>query len=109
MLVSFEAPKYSTLHLFSIQADRSTASSVQENKKERGIEVPSFLAMVKNIYVGIARKLMICMVPRAPSSTERREIASLLCSPTMLIKSYGLSTAYWEMTFAPKCMNIDFF
>jgi hypothetical protein len=72
VLVSFEARKYSTLHLFNIWAGKSTASPIQENKKERGIEVPYFFAMVMNSSVVVAGKLVICTVPRAPSSTERR-------------------------------------
>ena len=39
--------------------------------------------------------------PRAPSSTETREIVALSGASMIVTKSYGPSTAYWATTRAP--------
>ena len=58
-------------------------------KREGVIEEASFyfFAMAMNLSMGMAGRLIICMVPRDPSSTETRVIVSLSGASTMFTKS----------------------
>src|SRR5437899_8739376 len=50
---------------------------------------------------GIAAIVMPATPPRAPSSTDTREIVALSGASMMVTKSYGPNTAYWATTRAP--------
>src|SRR5262249_53198582 len=50
---------------------------------------------------GRAAIVMPAIPPRAPSSTDTREIVALSGASTTVTKSYGPSTAYWATTRAP--------
>ncbi len=65
------------------------------------LSVVYFLIFARKSSMGVAGMLIMCTVPREPSSMETRVIASLSGASTMLTKSYRPSTAYCWRTFAP--------
>jgi len=68
-----------------------------------GLKILSYFLMdAMNSSMGMAGKVVICMVPREPSSMETLATVLLSAASTMLMKSYSPKVACCESTLTPR-------